>query len=103
MQGARQAQHEEAIGMHTQHYDTVQARATNMRKLLVTYFLFFSHELSVTYGLHFNWCKSGLRQFEIRFSLLHIFQYNALLVAYKLYTLKIQFLVLLVRLLDFAF
>ncbi|XP_056627507.1 protein shisa-9A [Triplophysa dalaica] len=31
MQGARQAQHEEAIGMHTQHYDTVQGRATNMQ------------------------------------------------------------------------
>ncbi|KAG1943732.1 protein shisa-9, partial [Pimephales promelas] len=30
MQGARQGQHEEAIGMHTQHYDTVQARANNM-------------------------------------------------------------------------
>ncbi|XP_055032619.1 protein shisa-9A [Misgurnus anguillicaudatus] len=31
MQGARQSQHEEAIGMHTQHYDTVQARAHNMQ------------------------------------------------------------------------
>ncbi|XP_059388068.1 protein shisa-9A [Carassius carassius] len=31
MQGARQGQHEEAIGMHTQHYDTVQARANNMQ------------------------------------------------------------------------
>lgn len=41
MQGARQGQHEEAIGMHTQHYDTVQARANNMRKLTVTYLLSF--------------------------------------------------------------
>ncbi|XP_051523791.1 protein shisa-9A [Myxocyprinus asiaticus] len=31
MQGARQGQHEEAIGMHTQHYDIVQARANNMQ------------------------------------------------------------------------
>ncbi len=37
MQGARQGQHEEAIGMHTQHYDTVQARANNMRKLIDAY------------------------------------------------------------------
>ncbi|XP_051958366.1 uncharacterized protein LOC127626536 isoform X1 [Xyrauchen texanus] len=31
MQGAHQGQHEEAIGMHTHHYDIVQARANNMQ------------------------------------------------------------------------
>lgn len=32
MQGACQAEHEEAIGRHAQNYDTMQARANNMRK-----------------------------------------------------------------------
>lgn len=32
MQGARQAEHEEAIGRHVQSYDNMQARANNMRK-----------------------------------------------------------------------
>ncbi|XP_026861764.1 protein shisa-9A [Electrophorus electricus] len=31
MQGACQAEHEEAIGMHAQHYDNVQARANTMQ------------------------------------------------------------------------
>lgn len=32
MQGACQAEHEEAIGRHAQNYDNMQARANNMRK-----------------------------------------------------------------------
>ncbi|XP_030631727.1 protein shisa-9A [Chanos chanos] len=31
MQGTRPGEHEEAIGMHTQHYDTMQARANNLQ------------------------------------------------------------------------
>lgn len=55
MQGARQGQHEEAIGMHTQHYDTVQARVNNMRKLIVAYtsslFPRAQHKLCTTFML----------------------------------------------------